>query len=369
MTRIGAGRTTLDGVAAKAGVSKATASKVLNGRGGVSSATRERVFAAMKELGYAPSTGRTIGGAPSMVTVVFDAAETIYAARILSGAVALGMEMDVDVVVTSPASRSPHQPLTAEWLGRIADKGHLGIIVVTAEVTPEVARAAAKAGLGLVAVDPVSPSDADDGLVSVSATNWTGGYQATAHLLDLGHRRIGFAGGPPESQPARHRYHGHLAALEAADIEARPELLLRRGFDRDDGRQMAQDLLDLKQPPTGIVAGCDASALGVIAVARERNLRLPEDLSVVGFDDTYAADLASPPLTTIRQPLWEMGRLAIRTVLSLASGEVRETHHLELATTLVVRKSTAPPPSATTPNGALQPPHGTAKRRPVNRAR
>ncbi len=263
MTQTGTDRTTLDVVARRAGVSKATASKVLNGRAGVSGATRERVLGVMKELGYAQSTGRSIGGAPSVVTVLFDAAETIYAGRILSGAVAMGMELDIDVVVTSPAARSPHRPLTADWLGRIADKGHLGVIVVTAEVTPDVARAAANAGLGLVAVDPVSPSDADDGLVSVSATNWTGGYQATRHLLDLGHRRIGFAGGRPESQPARHRYHGHLAALEAADVEAEPELLLRRGFDRDDGRQMAQELLDLKEPPTGIVAGCDASALGV----------------------------------------------------------------------------------------------------------
>ncbi len=208
-----------------------------------------------------------------------------------------------------------------------------------------------QSGFGLVTVDPVSARDADDaGLVSVSATNWTGGVQATEHLLDLGHRRIGFAGGPPESQPARQRYHGYLAALGAAGVDVDQTLIKRQGFRHEDGKSMAEALLDLPEPPTAIVAGCDVSALGVLAAARRRNLHLPEDLSIVGFDDSYAAESASPSLTTVRQPLREMGRLALRTVLALARGEGPETHHFELATTLVVRDSTARP-GATEPLG------------------
>jgi LacI family transcriptional regulator len=109
---------------------------------------------------------------------------------------------------------------------------------------------------------------------------------------------------------------------------------------------MAEQLLRLDDPPTAIFAGCDTSALGVLAAARDRHLRIPEDLSVVGFDDTYLAESAAPPMTTVRQPLREMGRLAVRTVLGLARGERPDTHHFELATTLIVRESTAPPRSS-----------------------
>jgi len=102
-------------------------------------------------------------------------------------------------------------------------------------------------------------------------------------------------------------------------------------------------VLDLPEPPTAVFAGSDETAAGVIEAARARGLRIPEDLSVVGFDDTQVARFASPPLTTVRQPLREMGGIALRTSLRLAAGEKLESHHVELATELVVRSSTAPP--------------------------
>jgi LacI family transcriptional regulator, galactose operon repressor len=341
-------RATLDDVAQGAGVSKATASKVLNGRGGVSGPTRQRVHDVMKELRYQPSTTHEAGSPTVELTVLFDAFESPYAVQVLGGIVAAGLDMDVDVVATSLSGNHTHEPLSAAWLHGIAQKGHSGVIVVTTEVSAEAIEAAAADGIGLVTVDPVSARDGDDdGLVTVSATNWTGGYQATRHLLDLGHRRIGFAGGHPDSTPARHRLHGYRGALSAAGVAEEPRLIRQVGFTHTDGRLMAEQLLDLDVPPTAIVAGCDASALGVLAAARDRHLRVPEDLSVVGFDDTYMAESAAPPLTTVRQPLREMGRLAVRTVLALAQGERPDTHHFELATTLIVRESTAPPKSVT----------------------
>ncbi|WP_116948858.1 LacI family DNA-binding transcriptional regulator [Jiangella endophytica] len=332
-------RPTLDTVAQAAGVSKATVSKVLNGRGDVAAATRRRVQEAIGSLGYVPSTGRRVHGTTPTVTVLFDAFVNLYSAQVLSGVVAAGLEQGVDVVVTHLAGSGA---LTPAWFRGLADKGHAGLIVVTTEVSPEQVRACADAGLGLVAVDPVSidPSTADQ-LVSVSATNWSGGLQATEHLLGLGHRRIGFAGGLPASRPAQQRLHGHLAALSSRSVPVDDALVLQVGFSHEDGRAMARQLLDLPEPPTAIVAGCDASALGVMEEARRRGLRLPEDLSIVGFDDTYAAAWTSPQLTTVRQPMREMGRVALRTLLGLAQGQRPETHHFELATTLVERSSTA----------------------------
>jgi LacI family transcriptional regulator len=113
-------------------------------------------------------------------------------------------------------------------------------------------------------------------------------------------------------------------------------------FEYSDGVAGGAALLDLPQAPTAVFAGSDEMALGVVEAARERGLRIPEDLSIVGFDDTLLARMASPPLTTVRQPLREMGQVAVRTALRLVAGETIESHHVELATQLVVRSSTAP---------------------------
>jgi LacI family transcriptional regulator len=134
--------------------------------------------------------------------------------------------------------------------------------------------------------------------------------------------------------------HGHLAALATWGIEVDRGLVLQQGFGYEDGRAMGDALLGLPDPPTAIVAGSDTAALGVMEAAHKRGLRLPEDLSIVGFDDTPLAVWTSPQLTTVRQPMREMGRQAVRTLLSIADGARPETHHFELATTLVVRTST-----------------------------
>jgi LacI family transcriptional regulator len=139
------------------------------------------------------------------------------------------------------------------------------------------------------------------------------------------------------------RMHGYRAAMEAEGARV-PDAYVRPGeFTYEAGLLGASVLLDLEEPPTAIFTGNDEIALGVIEAARARGLRIPEDLSVVGFDDTDIARMASPPLTTVRQPLREMGGAALRTALRLVNGDKVESHHIELATELVVRASTAPP--------------------------
>jgi LacI family transcriptional regulator len=178
---------------------------------------------------------------------------------------------------------------------------------------------------------------------SVGATNWPGGFTATRHLAGLGHRRIAMIGGPPGRLSARARLDGYRAALEEAGLGF-DEALVRHGdFGHDLAHRHALDLLGLADPPTAVFAGSDHQSLGVYRALRERRLAVPEDVSVVGFDDLPFAEWVTPRLTTVRQPLAEMAALATRMVLRLLDGEELETNRVELATNLVVRESTAPP--------------------------
>ena len=196
------------------------------------------------------------------------------------------------------------------------------------------------ARLPLVVIDPLNLPRAR--VTSVGSTNFAGGFAATEHLHSLGHRRIGYVGGPSTAACNQARLHGYRAAMEAGGAPVPPGFVTTGRFVYEDGVAGGAALLDLPDPPTAIFAGSDEMALGVMEAARARGLRVPQDLSLVGFDDTHIARMASPPLTTVRQPLREMGAVAVRTALRLAAGEAVESHHVELATELVVRGSTAP---------------------------
>ncbi|GAB3567315.1 LacI family DNA-binding transcriptional regulator [Amycolatopsis endophytica] len=329
----GSQRATLAMVAEAAGVSMPTVSKVLNGRGDVAAATRERVQDVIRELGYLPQPGRRPVTPARVVDLVFDDLVSPYSLEVLRGVTEAGVETAVDVVV----GRLPDHG-DDDWARRLRVAGREGLIVVTSELTRAQVEGFARAGLPLVVIDPLNLPRVE--VTSVGATNWNGGVAATEHLLRLGHRRIAYAGGPVQASCSQARQHGYRAALENAGIAVDPELILHGAFGYPDGLEMGGRLLDLRQPPTAVFAGSDATALGVMEAARRRGLRVPEDLSVVGFDDTMLAELATPALTTVRQPLQDMGRVALRTLLRLAAGETLDSHHVELATHLVVRDST-----------------------------
>jgi len=336
-------RPTLEEVARLAGVSKATASKVLNHRPYVSEDTRRRVEEAIGRLGYVPTTGPRDAAPLRAVNVVFDTLANVYSAQVLSGIVGAARAQEVEVLVDAldPVGGDGGGPLSASWIRRLATRGRAGVIVVTAELTAGQRAQMRAAGLSVVVIDPLNPLD--DEIVSVGSTNFAGGLQATRHLLDLGHRRIAYAGGVSASAPSRERLQGYLGALSDAGVAADPELVLEQGFSFHAGREMAATLLAMERPPTAIFAGSDASALGALEAARRLGLRIPDDLSVVGFDDTYSAFTTAPPLTTVRQPIEDMGRVALRTLLQQARGERPDSHHIQLATQLVIRESTAPP--------------------------
>ncbi|MGI5271888.1 LacI family DNA-binding transcriptional regulator [Nonomuraea sp. CA-218870] len=328
-------RATLATIAAAAGVSVATVSKVLNGRSDVAPATRSLVLSALRQHDYVPPPPRRAEAAGT-VELQFDADLNAYSNEIIQGAVRAGGELGVSVVIS--IRRGCER--TSKWARDLVATGRRALVAVTSELTADQLAALAEAGLPLVVIDPLNLPRTR--VTSVGSTNFAGGLAATQHLLSLGHRRIAYLGGPATAACNQARLHGYRAAMEAEGAVVRQEYIQHRRFRYGDGVAAGECFLGLPEPPTAVFAGCDETAFGVMEAARARGLRVPEDLSVVGFDDTQIARMASPPLTTVRQPLREMGGVALRRALRLAAGERIDSHHIELATELVVRGSTAP---------------------------
>jgi LacI family transcriptional regulator len=328
-------RATLAAVAREAGVSVPTVSKVVNGRTDVAPETRARIGVLLAQHGY---IARGPGGVQSTVRtvdLVFDAMQTPNNLEIVRGVIEAATVEDVDVVV----GFVPDDPLGAAWARRTAHAQREGMIVVTSSITPQQWRHFLEQDIPVVTIDPVNIPNPE--LPSVGATNFNGGMEATAHLVALGHRRIGFIEGPPEAMVSIARLHGYHAALSQGGLSVDAELMRAGEFTFDAGFTAAADLLSLPGRPTALFASNDAQALGAIEAARTLGLRVPEELSVVGFDDMLAAQWSAPPLTTVRQPFAEMGHIAMRRLLRLIAGEQLSSPRIELATQLVIRKSTA----------------------------
>lgn len=332
------GRATLATVADAAGVSVATVSKVLNGRRDVAPATRALVQDLLQSHDY---VGRRIDPARfPTAELVFHGDLNAYSNEILQGVVTAGAELDVAVVVSHrPRGRQPRRPRPVVWAGDLVAAGCQAVITVVDDLSPAEVTALAKARVPLVVIDPTTLPDAR--ITSVGATNFSGALAATQHLLDLGHRRIAYLGGIAGAASNQARLQGYRGAMEAASAPVLDGYVRAGYFVYQNGLDEGTALLDLPEPPSAVFAGSDEMALGVIEAARVRGRRVPEDLSVVGFDDTQAARLSSPPLTTVRQPLREIGAVALRSALRLAAGEKVDSHHIELATELIVRGSTA----------------------------
>jgi len=336
------GRATLATVAASAGVSVATVSKVLNGRSDVAPATRARIEYLLHAHDYVGR--RTDQTRFPTVELLFHGTLNAYSTEVIQGVLASAADLPVSVVVglrPRGHQRAFAQHATA-WARELSAAGRQAVITVTSELAAADLTALSRVRIPLVVIDPFDLPKAR--VTSVGSTNFLGGLAATRHLLDLGHRRIAYLGGPAAAACNQARVHGYRGAMESAGAPV-PDGCVRTGtFLYEDGVEQGGALLDLPQPPTAIFGGSDETAVGIIEAARTRGLRIPEDLSVVGFDDTPVARFASPPLTTVRQPLGEIGAVALRTALRLAAGEKVDSHHVELATELVVRRSTAPPP-------------------------
>jgi LacI family transcriptional regulator len=344
-------RPRLADIAAEAGVSLPTVSKVVNGHADVAAATRARIEQLLGEWNYR-HPGTRAGRRSGLIDVVFNGLDSPWAVEILRGVEDWCSAHGMAAAVSSVRHGSARP---ASWTSAVASHDTDGVLLVLSEVTAEQLHQLSEDEIPLVVVDPANLLEPD--LASVGATNWAGGMAATDHLISCGHTRIAAIGGPADYLCSRARLDGYRSALERAGVPYDPALIRHGDFQHEGGFACGGELLDVDDPPTAIFAGSDQQALGVYEAARQRGLRIPQDLSVVGFDDLAMGRWVSPPLTTVQQPLAEMGRVAAEMLGTLIEGLPLATRRVELATELVVRASTARPPDAQgagrrSPNGS-----------------
>jgi LacI family transcriptional regulator, xylobiose transport system transcriptional regulator len=328
---------TIADIARLAGVSVPTASKVVNGRDTVSDELRKRVEHVARTQGYLPR--RRAPGPSRLLELVFHRLESPWALEIVRGVQRQARRAGYGVVVSEAFDG---QAPNLGWLDAVASRRSAAVISVSADLSRSHRDRLATLRVPLIAVDPAGEPDPD--VPSVGAANRSGGYSAARHLIELRHRRIAVIAGPRHLHCARARLDGYRAAMSDAGLPIRG--LTRSGdFLVTEGHRQGHDLLAGPMPPTAVVTGNDLQALGVYRAATDHGLHIPHDLSIVGFDDLEVADWSNPPLTTVHQPLAAMAAAAVDLALRLVEGRQPPLTRIELPTELVVRGSTAAPPT------------------------
>lgn len=330
----GATRITLAQVADQAGVSISTVSKVLNGRQDVALPTRAKVERLLEAHSYRRTT-RSAREAP-LIELVFHELDSIWAMELIRGVENVAKAHHASVVLTESGTRHAPGP---DWIEGVLQRQPLGVVLVFSALPSEVKEQLRSRSIPFVIVDPAGDPDPD--VPSVGSANWSGGLAATRHLIECGHRRIGIITGPEDMLCSRARLDGYRSAMSMAGLGADSDLVAFGDFHVQGGYDRAMELLGRHDRPTAIFAGSDLQALGVLEAARVSGLRVPHDLSVVGYDDVPVARWSSPALTTVHQPLRQMAEEAVQMLLRIRAQETVTTR-LELATSLVIRNSTAP---------------------------
>jgi LacI family transcriptional regulator len=327
-------------VAKRAGVSIKQVSRVINNENRVSETTRTRVLQAVAELGYTPNlwAQRLARGYSKLIGLCFYDATPTYTTEVLRGMMDVGEQRGyrVSLYRFDPADER-------EVAGMVAAAGQLQVdgFLLSPPCDNAVAFLAALKQLGVPFVK-VTPHDRSDEDAWVAATDEKGAYDATLHLIRLGHTRIGFIQGPTAHTASWDRLHGFQRALSESGLDAGAELVRQGDWSFDTGLNCARDLLSLPWPPTAIVASCDDEATGAIQAVWERGWRCPQDVSVVGFDDNPVACQVCPPLTTVRQPIYEISATAMGLLIEKLIPHGSRAESVILPTTLVIRRSTAP---------------------------
>ena len=331
-------RAKLADVAALADVSVSTVSKVLNGRSGVSSDTRARI----EELLAGQRYNRRTRSAPKarLLDVLCYEIDSPFAGEAMVSIERVCADQGIGLVLSS--ATKDHLPPSG-WSARVLQRQPVGVLLVAARLPASDRERLRSRGVPVVLVDPAGTPAPD--VPTIGSADWNGGFLATRHLLDLGHRDIAIITGPDEMLASTARLSGYRAALDSAGVSVDPAFVRPGQFHHRDGLTEGRALMSLTRRPTAIFASSDLQALGVFEAARQLGLSVPKDLSVVGYDDLQIAQWAGPPLTTIRVPLAEMAEQAAHLALRLRDEPELSFSRIDIATSLVVRESTAPPAS------------------------
>jgi LacI family transcriptional regulator len=332
-------------IARQAGVSVATVSRVVNDvdRNKVSDETRDRVLAIARSMRYRPNpqavalvTGRPPNALGLYIPYNSHVFDSFYFTEIIRGAADAANSRGMSITLYVP-SRDATSDVPRDVL--IGHRAVAGLLLVGARIDDPVIAQCRDTGAPFALVNNSTP---EDGVNSVDCDNVSGATAATRHLLDLGHRRIGFIAGPDDSSNARDRRRGYEVALRAAGVAVDASLIAPGRFEEDGGAAAMETLLCLADRPTAVFAANDMMALGALDALRDAGLRVPEDIALVGFDDIPTARYIAPRLTTVHQPIYDVGRRAAETVLAQAlapSDAPPAACHQMLDTRLVVRES------------------------------
>src|SRR5439155_18047203 len=341
-------RPTIYDVARLAGVSTATVSRALNGTGQISAATRAAIDDAIERLGYRPNTiARSLVKRTTQTVAVMvpDIADPFYPA-LVKAIQALADEQSYTILLCTSEGDPEREENYLDLLRAKQVDGALvdGLVLPRARLAHFV-----EEGFPMVSLD----RDIDfPSIPLVQVNNRLGAQLATEHLVRLGHRRIAHLTGRAQLRISAERQGGYEAELERLGVPVDPELVVAGDFTEEGGYRATRDLLARGTVFTALFAANDVSALGSLRALSEHGRRVPQDVSVVGFDDLWLAAYLTPPLTTIRQPLTDIGRKATELLIDMLRGKrrSRRVRHI-LRPELVVRGSTAPLRGAKPPGG------------------
>jgi LacI family transcriptional regulator len=295
----------------------------------------------MRELGYvAHVTARSLAsGRTQAIGLLAQEIDNPFFSVVIKGVDQAVSSADYDLLLGTTHSRREKE---AEYVARLSHGMVDGLLIVLPTGLPEYVAQLRQERYPFVLIDHDSEAP---GCNVVNAANRSGTHDGISYLIGLGHRRIGFITGRPDVGAARARYAGYRDALSEAGIPLDESLVVEGDFLEPRGHEAARELLALAHPPTAIFASSDVAAFGVLAAARDAGREVPRDLSVLGFDDIVEASYVGAALSTVRQPLREMGRVAVQRLLSLLADPSQPAERIVMDTELIVRQTTTAPPA------------------------
>jgi LacI family transcriptional regulator len=330
---------TIVDVARASGVSYTTVSRVLSGYEFVSETARDSVMKAVEDLGYVVNLpARSLaGGRSKIIGLLVPNLDNTYVGTIARGIDQELVRANYDLMLYTSHRHPGKESL---YVGAIANGLTEGLLLVAPLVPTTYLDGLREQNFPYVLIDQV---DNTDNSSVVDATNWQGAYEATRYLCQLGHTRIAFIKGSLDVRSAIDRLQGYKAALADCNISVMEELIIEGDYQQRTSYDNVKGLLQSENPPpTAIFASNDLSAFGAMDALREGGLRIPEDISIIGFDDIPQASLVYPKLTTVRQPLEQMGRVAVKLLLEHIEDPSRSPQRVTLATELIIRDSCGP---------------------------